>query len=382
MSEDNKTQAEPERQESALTPESAAPTAAKPKRENNKAARNRSGAGAVAWLGLLGAIAALTLAGWMYWQDRAAAASARTIATDLAERVATSEQQTRAQLQVLQQDYQRDLARAIAALEARQQEQLGVLQVALQNQRHQLLELRHSDRDGWALAEADNLVRLAHQRILMARDARSALALLASADAIVQELDDAQLLPVRAALAADMAALRGVADVDIEGAWLRLQALAGEIDRLMLFRLPERPVEQVAAADADGEQGLEHGLRSALRRLSGYIVIRRRKTPYQALISPQWEGLVRQNMRMLLAQAQMALLAGNDTLYQASIAASRRWVGEFFALDEAAVQALDAELVSLSQLAVTSAYPDINVSLAAIKAAVSLRRAAAADSDA
>ena len=46
------------------------------------------------------------------------------------------------------------------------------------------------------------------------------------------------------------------------------------------------------------------------RKLSDYIVIRRRDVPMQALMDPQWEGLVRQNLRMLLEQAQVALLSG------------------------------------------------------------------------
>jgi uroporphyrin-3 C-methyltransferase len=237
-----------------------------------------------------------------------------------------------------------------------------------------LLELRSTDRSDWSLAEAEYLVRLAHQRLLLAADVRSALALLVSADSIVQALDDADLHPLRSALASDIAALRAVPEFDLEGSWLRIRAIANQVDNLLLFKLPERevpPAQPAPAADWRGR--LEHGLQAATSRLSSYLVIRRRETPYQPLMDPQWEQLVRQNLRMLLEQGQTALLAGNEVLYQQSLMSARRWVKEFFAFNEAGVVALEKELEALHGLDISREYPEITASLAAVKTAVNLR---------
>ena len=72
----------------------------------------------------------------------------------------------------------------------------------------------------------------------------------------------------------------------------------------------------LSSVDTDVER---QGYEAALAKLSDYIIIRRRDEPIQALMDPQWEGLVRQNLRMLLEQAQIALLSGNQLLYRDSL---------------------------------------------------------------
>jgi uroporphyrin-3 C-methyltransferase len=200
---------------------------------------------------------------------------------------------------------------------------------------------------------------------------------LSSADAIVAELDDPDLHTLRAAIASDAAVLRAIPEVDIEGIWLRLRALGGRVDALLLFELPEREAPAVEVpADADWQQRLGHGFRSAMERLTSYIVIKRRETAFQPLMDPQWERLVRQNLRMLLEQSQSALLSGNNDLYQQSLVNTRRWLAEFFAFDETPVAALDQELAALLAVDVSRDYPGISESLAAVKMALNARHAA------
>ena len=263
-----------------------------------------------------------------------------------------------------------------ADLLAQQESAIDGLEAGLRSQRQQLLEISSTDRADWSLAEAEYLLRLAYQRLLLAKDVESALALLGSADAILRELDDTALYPAREAIARDIAALRGVPEIDREGAWLTLQALAGRIDSLILFEIPDLESERVApAADAGWRDRLQAGFQAALQKLSDYLVFRQRDEPYEALIDPQWEQLVRQNLRMQVAQAQAALLSGNQQLYDASLAATRRWLAEFFDFNEKVVQALDAQLAELAALEVSREFPDISGSLEAVKTVIDLKHA-------
>jgi len=249
---------------------------------------------------------------------------------------------------------------------------------SVQSQSRALNELRNTDRTDWLLAEAEYLTRLAYQRLLMARDVQSAEALLASADAILRDLDDIQLLPAREAISRDLAALRAVPKLDLDGTWLRLQALAERIDGLLLFDLEIKvePVPEVAK-DADFGERMAHSFRSALAKLSGYFKLGRREQPFEVLVDPQWEQLVRQNLRMQIAQSQAALLAGNPRLYEASLLSTRRWLAEFFDFSETDVKALDAELGALLAVQVTPEYPDISASVLAMRAAIDLRHGGA-----
>ncbi|MEL7047338.1 MAG: uroporphyrinogen-III C-methyltransferase, partial [Pseudomonadota bacterium] len=72
------------------------------------------------------------------------------------------------------------------------------------------------------------------------------------------------------------------------------------------------------------------GFDAAVAKLSEYIVVSRRDVPVETLMDPQYEGLVRQNMRMLLEQAQVAMLSGNELLYRQSLERAEGWVTQFF----------------------------------------------------
>jgi uroporphyrin-3 C-methyltransferase len=200
----------------------------------------------------------------------------------------------------------------------------------------------------------------------MAGDVVAAQALLGSADNILRELDDPTMHEVRAAVAADMAAVRAVPRVDVEGTYLRLAALAEQADKLVIFELPQEETQPAQAREKTWQDRLKQGYEEALAKLSSYIIIRRRDVPMQALMDPQWEGLVRQNTRMLLEQAQVALLSGNRVLYGASLERARRWVGEFFESDGAAAQAMSREITQLMDVEIAAGSPDISRSLQAL----------------
>jgi uroporphyrin-3 C-methyltransferase len=259
------------------------------------------------------------------------------------------------------------------AEDARQAQILDELQSQLIDQQQKLASYSANDHESWQRAETQYLLRLANQRLIMASDVVSAQALLSSADNILRELNDASMYDVRAALAAEQAALRAVPRIDVEGIYLRLSALVEQADQLVIFQLPEQEAQPEPEASDDWQIRLERGYEEAARKLSDYIVIRRRDVPMHALMDPQWEGLVRQNLRMLLEQAQVALLSGNQTLYQESLQRSQHWVAQFFDTDEAAARAMAREIVQLEGQTVAVLMPDLTRSMRALDEAVKKR---------
>ena len=93
----------------------------------------------------------------------------------------------------------------------------------------------------------------------------------------------------------------------------------------------------------------------------------------QALMDPQWEGLVRLNLRMLLQQAQVALLSGNQTLYVASLSRARQWVSQFQDSDTAAAAAISTEISQLAGLTIQVPQPNISRSQQALDEAIEQR---------
>lgn len=289
---------------------------------------------------------------------------------------------------------QRELAAQIAALEAsvreqqerlteqqaRQQARLNEQQLRISEQQarsaeqqRRLGELSAEDQRAWQLAEIRYLLRLANQRLIMAGDTQSAEALLRSADNTLRELGDADLHALRAAVAADLAAVRAIPKLDIQGLYLRVEALMREADALVLFELPERAVATEPPRAEDWQARLAQGYAAAVAKLSEYIVVSRRDVPVEALMDPQYESLVRQNLRMLLEQAQAAMLSGNALLYRKSLERAEGWVTQFFKEDERSAQAMAEELRRLRDERVAVSRPDLGASLAALDAVMRTR---------
>ncbi len=340
------------------------------------APQKKSGSSLPGWLALILVIA---LAGGLYWffpqwqhmQQRE---------SQLLDRIAGLEQEINRRQSNLDALEQRVLDRFRADLGEVEQDLAGMRQTGgdLQGQlaelRSELARFSATDPEAWLLAEAEYLLRLANQRLVMAGDVNAAQALISSADAIVRELDDASLHEVRGALAGDLAAVRAVPRIDVEGIYLRLAALAEQATRLVIFELPnQEDLPRDVVQEDDWQVRLQRGYEEAAGKLSDYIIIRRRDVPMEALMDPQWEGLVRQNLRMLLEQAQVALLSGNQQLYSESLERAQHWVAQFFESDEAAARAMDSELRQLQSETVAVDLPDLSRSLRALDDAIEAR---------
>lgn len=276
----------------------------------------------------------------------------------------------------LDQGLQERLQTGLAIVEAvalEQASQLARLESSLESQSEEIARFGTTDRNDWLLAEAEYLLRLANQRLIMSGDIAAATALLKSADSILRELEDVSFYQARAAVATDLVALRAVPKVDVEGLYLRLAALIGEVERLKVFELPDRQSSIETTPAESWTERFAQGYRAALQKLSNYIVIDRKDVPYEALMDPQWEGLVRQNMRMLLEQAQVALLSGNQVLFRESLERAGHWVGQFFEVDETGSQAIARDISALVDTTIAVEAPNVSRSLRELNNAVEQR---------
>jgi uroporphyrin-3 C-methyltransferase len=90
--------------------------------------------------------------------------------------------------------------------------------------------------------------------------------------------------------------------------------------------MPERRSAEPVLSQETGASAWLQGYEAALQKLSEYIVVSRRDVPIETLMDPQYEGLVRQNMRMLMEQAQVAMLSGNPSAVSPEPGAGPGWV--------------------------------------------------------
>lgn len=220
------------------------------------------------------------------------------------------------------------------------------------------------------LAAVEQLLLLANDRVLLARDAQSALVALEAADQRLAGLADPRLFNVREALARERAALAAVPRPDLTAATLTLANLIERVPRLPLAaRVPERyqspPVEQ-GPAPASG--WWEQTKASVLRALKGTFAVRRNRGPVPQLLATDQETLVYQVLMLKLEGARVALLRGDNVAFRDLAESAQRWIGEWFRKDDPGVLAAQAELERLQPLDLAPPLPDISRGLVLLRA--------------
>ncbi len=254
---------------------------------------------------------------------------------------------------------------------------LSELQNRVEIQQQQLTTLAAADHSDWQLTEAEYLLQLANQRLMFGGDPKTALEQLLGADNILHNIDDSGLLPTRAALAKDIAALKAVDVVDTDGIYFELEAVAAQVQQLRLIEPVEIKDETPAPAsdNATLTERLQTGLRAALHKLYELVQIRRRDEPYKPLLAPQYEAALQQNLKLAFEQAQVALLMSNQKLYEHSLTKARDWVTTYYTVDEHATQAVVAQIDELIAKHVEMTLPDISESRRELKAYIKMRQA-------
>ncbi len=217
----------------------------------------------------------------------------------------------------------------------------------------------------WKLAEAEYLLRIANHRLLMERDVTGALQLLQGADQILLEIDDFGFYEVRARLADEMLALGAVRDTDLQGIYLRLEAVKGEIVKLPL-QVPEYLLTTGEDSQTTDEVGLLEGLRA---QFASYMRFRRLEGGQKPLLAPEEAVYLELNLRLMLERAQLAALRRQQVVYEQSIATARDWIVEFLERDDEIAQRIAMELDALVEVELNLTLPDISASLAALVAA-------------
>ncbi|ABE60451.1 uroporphyrinogen-III C-methyltransferase [Chromohalobacter israelensis] len=230
----------------------------------------------------------------------------------------------------------------------------------------ELAEEQDADPREWLHAEAEYLLRLANQRLRLERDVQGAQALLEAADQRLAEADNPALIPVRRAIQSELAALDSVPRVDQTGLYLALMAQQEQLATLPL----KQDVEEIAAQNAD-DSPLEGGWREQLARLGGelkdLVVVRRHDEALEALMTPEQESYLRQNVRLLLEQAQLALLKTEPKLYRASLDKATTLIERYYDTEREAVTTSLERLRSMRDKTIRPELPDISESQQTLK---------------
>ncbi|WP_447045889.1 uroporphyrinogen-III C-methyltransferase [Vreelandella sp. H-I2] len=225
----------------------------------------------------------------------------------------------------------------------------------------QLSQEQDTDEREWLHAEAAYLLRLANQRLQFEGDVEGAAALLRTADARLADADNPALTPVREAIANELAALDAVAQVDRTGLYLALNAQQERISELRLSQeIEERAVTSGIEEPPTGT--FQRQLARFGEELKDLVVVRHHDEALEALITPEQESYLRQSLRLVLEQSQLALLNEEPELYEASIDQALQLLNDYYDTSREETQSVITRLQELQQAQVKPELPDISAS--------------------
>ena len=355
--------------------------------------RKRRGFG-TALLALL-SLASVAAAGYLYWRVEGIGGSGG-IASRLGDDIARLEREVARTPSMSRSDTEEMQAKLVELTQtlAAQGESLNKVRTVLSAEGRRD---RSPDPKAWRIAEVEYLLRIANNRLLLERDTRAADQMLASADAILEELDEYALHDVRAILAEERMALSNTRTANAQSIFLTLEAMKDALGGLPL-KQPEyfKATEATGASGSEsaGDRGTDGPGRTfreigitpetasdkrpeapaaepksfgqALRdRVYGLFEFRTRaRIAPRPLIRPEEAIYLELNLRLALERAQLAMLRGNQTLFAASLKTARDWLDTYVDPDHEGTQRIVQELDGLAGLDIEQPLPDISRSLA------------------
>lgn len=222
-------------------------------------------------------------------------------------------------------------------------------------------------RDEIALTEIEQVLLIASQQLQLAGNVQSALAALQLADAKLQRLDRPQFLALRRALAHDIDRLKAVPFVDISAISIKLDQASAAVPTLPLARDERLPAPPAAVAAPVDDSRWSRFVRDVWSDIRQMVRIEVSDRPAAPLIAPTQEYYLRENLRLRLLSARIALLSRDDASFRSDLAAADAWLAKYFDTRTKSVQVVQTTVKQLTTSPMATAAPDLSATLDALR---------------
>lgn len=253
------------------------------------------------------------------------------------------------------------------------QVKLGLLENKLAESQNQQIALENlyqelsRNSDEWTLVQVQQMLDIASQQLQLAGNVKAALIALQAADARLQRIDRPQFIPLRKIINKDIERLKAVPYVDTVAISVRLDNLISKADSLPLA-MDVRPHSGQSEA---GEQAAQSAWLKFAREMWQDMkqIVRIQNTAEQEipLLAPDQLFFLRENLKLRLLSARLALLLHDETSFKSDINAAQGWLARYYDNSSEVTKAAQASLRQLQENRVSIEIPDISASLDAAR---------------
>ncbi|MCX4176281.1 MULTISPECIES: fused uroporphyrinogen-III synthase HemD/membrane protein HemX [Paraburkholderia] len=247
----------------------------------------------------------------------------------------------------------------------------------------QALQQQYSDlarnRDDWTMAEVGQMLSAASQQLQLTGNTQLALFALQSADTRLAASDSPQAVTVRKAIAQDIDKLKAAPSTDLTGMAIKLDNAIDQVDNLPLSG--EAPIahatpkaatwaDTAKVAAATGEPRWKVWWREVTtgigQQLTSLVQVRRIDNADAMLVTPDQGYFVRENLKLRLLSARLALLSRNQTTLKSDLQASQAALTRYFDNTSKKTQTVVDLVKQVDAGSAAVELPNLNTSLQAV----------------
>ena len=215
------------------------------------------------------------------------------------------------------------------------------------------------------LTEADFLLNNALRKLVLDHDVDTSVSLLKVADETLSKVALPAVAAVRSAIHTDLKNLLSLSNVDQNAIMQQLSQLANDVDELNVLNVnfDEDPNRGKLTDSLDDWK--ENAEKSAVSFLNHFIRITPKKADSKALLAPNQDIYLRENIRLRLQIAILAVPRQQDDLYKQSLETVASWIRTYF---DTSTEVAQNFLKKLDELAEQSIYVDVPTQLSSLNA--------------
>ncbi|MFC6944430.1 fused uroporphyrinogen-III synthase HemD/membrane protein HemX [Paraburkholderia dipogonis] len=247
----------------------------------------------------------------------------------------------------------------------------------------QALQQQYADlarnRDDWTLAEVGQMLSAASQQLQLTGNTQLALFALQSADTRLAASDSPQAVAVRKAIAQDIDKLKAAPSTDLTGMAIKLDNAIDQVDKLPLSG--EAPIahatpqaatwaDTAKVAAATGEPRWKVWWREVStgigQQLTSLVQVRRIDNADAMLVTPDQGYFVRENLKLRLLSARLALLSRNETTLKSDLQAAQNALTRYFDNSSKKTQTVTDLVKQVEAGSAAVELPNLNTSLQAV----------------
>ena len=209
----------------------------------------------------------------------------------------------------------------------------------------------------WLFSEADFLLNNALRKLVLDNDVDTAVSLLKLADETLAKVNNSQSAAIRSAINQDLKQLLSVAGVDQNAVMQKLSQLANTVDELPVLDVNFGDDQNATKLSDSLSDWAEDAEKSATSFLNHFIRISpKHGADRKELLAPNQDIYLRENIRLRLQLAIMAVPRQQNELYKQSLEAVASWIRSYFDTNAEVTQSF---LKSVDELSEVSIYVDV-----------------------